>query len=359
MNKKIIDFIGVDLFAGAGGLSLGAKMAGIDVVLAIENDKYAASTYAFNHPETTVIIDNIQNINEIKVDSSSNSRRILFGGPPCQGFSYSNQKTRNRKNPSNWLLNEFTRLIDNWKPDWVLFENVRGFINTENKLFLNNLLSGFEEKKYTCTWFVLNAQDYGIPQRRSRFFLVASRHGIKIDIPDSQNTNVNVSQAISDLPSLPNGANKNYLEYCKSAENEYVEFLRGNLMGCTGHLVTNNSAQIIERYKHIPPGGNWQDIPEYLMQNYKDRTRCHTGIYYRLNKEEPALTIGNYRKAMLIHPWENRGLSVREAARLQSFPDSYEFKGSIGFQQQQVGNAVPPLLAKVVFDKIIDGERGI
>jgi DNA (cytosine-5)-methyltransferase 1 len=119
-------------------------------------------------------------------------------------------------------------------------------------------------------------------------------------------------------------------------------------------LVSKNSKSVIERYAYIPQGGNWEDIPETLMKNYADRSRCHTGIYHRLKEDAPSVTIGNYRKAMLIHPWEDRGLSVREAARLQSFPDNYQFMGSIGFQQQQVSNAVPPLLAKAVFEMIVD-----
>jgi DNA (cytosine-5)-methyltransferase 1 len=129
--------------------------------------------------------------------------------------------------------------------------------------------------------------------------------------------------------------------------------MRDGLAVSRNHLVTRNADFILERYRFVPPGGNWEDIPIRLMKNYADRDRCHTGIYHRLRLDEPSKVIGNYRKNMVIHPSQNRGLSVREAARLQSFPDSFVFKGSIGFQQEQVGNAVPPLLAKAVFDAIV------
>lgn len=354
MNEKP-NFVGVDLFAGAGGLSLGAEMAHVDVALAIEKDKYAAETYSHNHPHTRVINDDIENISEINVPLGS--QKVLFGGPPCQGFSYSNQRTRSKDNPSNWLLREFLRIVDVWIPDWVIFENVRGFVNTEGRLFLDSLISDFKEKGYACKWSILNAQDFGVPQNRSRFFLIASKAGHEVEFPIRKpNGHITVSQAISDLPSLRNGASVDMQAYQCDADNDYARDLRGTLSTCSGHLVSRNAEHIIERYKHIPPGGNWKDIPEYLMKNYTDRTRCHTGIYHRLRPDEPALTIGNYRKAMLIHPSENRGLSVREAARIQSFPDWYNFKGSIGFQQQQVGNAVPPLLAQAVFSVITNGE---
>lgn len=128
--------------------------------------------------------------------------------------------------------------------------------------------------------------------------------------------------------------------------------MRGSSIESSNNLVTKSSPEIIKRYRYVPQGGNWQNIPENLMNNYKDTTRCHTGIYHRLKEDEPSVVLGNFRKNMLIHPQQDRGLSVREAARLQSFPDWYEFVGSIGFQQQQVGNAVPPLLAKAVFTAI-------
>ena len=351
-QKKII---GVDLFSGAGGLSLGAKLAGIDVSMAIEKDYYAAETYKKNHPDTVIKNVDISTIETIDIDK--NTTTLLFGGTPCQGFSTSNQKTRTKENPSNWLFQEFIRLAKQWQPDWIVFENVRGIIETEKRYFLKEICNSFENIGYTCNWKILNASDFGVPQTRSRFFLIGSKNKKNIEFPSAmQITKTTVKQAFADLPELNNGANENELEYPNKARTNYAKSLRGELTSCTGHLVSKNSDVVVERYTYIPQGGNWANIPENLMENYTDRSRCHTGIYYRLKEDTPSVTIGNYRKAMLIHPWEDRGLSVREAARLQSFPDDYVFMGSIGFQQQQVSNAVPPLLAKAVFEVIVKKE---
>jgi DNA (cytosine-5)-methyltransferase 1 len=194
-----------------------------------------------------------------------------------------------------------------------------------------------------------------VPQSRSRVFIVGNLDGVKFTPPQPlRNKPVSCWEAIADLPELDNGADADSLEYRCDPISAYAKKMRGSQKHCKNNYVTRNAEHIIERYKHIPHGGNWEHIPEELMSNYADRSRCHTGIYRRLNPDNPSVVIGNYRKNMLIHPYQNRGLSVREAARLQSFPDSYIFSGSIGFQQQQVGNAVPPLLAKAIFKKILN-----
>lgn len=354
MRKNII---GVDLFAGAGGLSLGAKMAGIDVVLAIEKDNNSANTYLKNHKDTNVIIDDISNIKHIDVEHKNNIT-VLFGGPPCQGFSSSNQKTRNKKNPQNWLYSEFIRLANSWNPDWIVFENVEGIVSTEKGYFLKKLLYNFNDIGYNCIWNIFNASDYGVPQLRQRFFLIASKKRLNINLNKTGKKlkKVTVFDAIGDLPDVDNGNKINYLEYDKKHVSKYSKKMRTK-KGCTGHLVTKNSDIVIERYKYIPEGGNWQNIPNELMTNYKDKSKCHTNIYHRLSSGLPSITLGNFRKSMFIHPWQNRGLSIREAARLQSFPDYYDFIGTISSQQQQVGNAVPPYLSKYIFDIIIKMER--
>lgn len=349
--------IGVDLFSGAGGLSLGAELAGINVQFAIEADPHAALTYRHNFSKTKMVVTDIRRVKKTWVGKQK-EQTILFGGPPCQGFSTSNQRTRSAKNPSNWLFKEFVRMVKLYQPDWVLIENVKGIIETDNGIFLSYYLKGLKKLGYTLSHGVLNAVDFGVPQRRARLFVIGSLHGVELSLPRStMKKHITVDEAISDLPALENGACFDWLDYRAKPRSDYARAMRGRLQKSANHLVTDSALHIIERFCYVPQGGNWENIPEHLMNNYANRSRCHTGIYHRLKASEPSIVIGNYRKNMLIHPHEDRGLSVREAARLQSFPDWFEFKGSIGFQQQQVGNAVPPLLAKAVFETITAGNN--
>lgn len=346
----------IDLFSGAGGLSIGASMSGIDVRYAVELDKHAAATFELNHTNTTLLNQDIRKVTAAQFrDLNKKKQTVIFGGPPCQGFSTSNQKNRDMENSNNWLYKEYLRLVGEVRPDWVVFENVKGLIETENGFFLEAVLDGFKELGYTTSHFVLNSADFGVPQKRNRLFIIGSLHGVEIDKPKptvKEKKYITVKDAISDLPELENGDAPDIEEYSKAARTTYAKLMRGDLEKCGNNVVTNNAPHIVKRYGHIPQGGNWEDIPKHLMQNYTDVSRCHTGIYRRLKEDEPSVVIGNYRKNMLVHPWKDRGLSVREAARLQSIPDWFRFTGSIGFQQQQVGNLVPPLLAMVVFQTI-------
>ena len=346
---------GIDLFAGVGGMSTGAIQAGIDVVFAVECEKNAATAYKRNHPGCEVFPEDIRHLSSDKIKSIPRDPKgtIIFGGPPCQGFSYSNTRTRKAENPNNWLFEEFARVVATWLPDFFVFENVQGITNTAKGLFLDAILDEFDRLKYTTTYGLLNALSHGIPQDRTRFFLVGARTTKAVQLPQRPvATELTVRDAIADLPDLDNGASIDCVPYSNVHPSVYAQRLRNGSSECSANFVTNNSKEVLRRYSFVPPGGNWEDIPAAMMKNYKDRNRCHTRIYHRLHYDRWSTVIGNYRKNMLIHPSANRGLSVREAARIQSFPDSYQFHGSIGFQQQQVGNAVPPLLARAVFEAI-------
>ena len=342
-------------------MSLGAFLSGIPVTAAIEVDHHSARTYAANHSNTHLVIEDVKSLTSGSIRAFRRGIQdplVLFGGLPCQGFSYSNPRHRNRDNNTNWLFKDFLNIAHILKPEWIVIENVRGIGDTAKGYFLNRIVSGLTDESYRVTHGPLNAAHYAVPQNRTRYFIVANRTQRKYSLPPpNPQRHVTVRDAIRDLPELHNGNAENELPYGSHHPSDYAKTMRSSHMTCRNNLVTRNNPLVIERYKHIPQGSNWTALPSRLLSNYQDASRCHTGIYHRLRYDRPAVVIGNYRKNMLIHPVQHRGLSVREAARLQSFPDTYEFTGSIGFQQQQVANAVPPLLAKVVFASIMESEN--
>jgi DNA (cytosine-5)-methyltransferase 1 len=348
-----IEKIGVDIFSGAGGLSLGAENAGISITLAVEKDSAAAKTFEKNHPNAKVICDDITTINPLK--HVQRNPFIVFGGPPCQGFSLSNTKTRNEKNQNNLLFLEFVRFVQVLKPDWFLFENVEG-IKTFNKgKTVEEIKECFQKIGYTTSEDILYASDYGVPQHRNRFFMVGNRLGLDFSFPKKNPNKVSVLEAISDLPKLKNGDSFDKLPYKRDVDDvsAFAKKMRRKSNSALQNYVSRNMDYVLERYKYIQQGQNWKAIPPRLMKNYSDVNNCHSGIYKRLDASLPSVVISNYRKNMLIHPFEDRGLSVREAARIQSFPDNFIFEGTLMHIQQQIGNAVPPLLAEAIFKKIL------
>lgn len=339
----------IDVFSGAGGMSIGASMAGIKIDLAVENNEQAAETFRHNHPDAEVICDDVKNVS---IKNGHKNPFLLFGGPPCQGFSVSNTKTRNLDNSNNSLFEEFIRLVEEGNPKWFVFENVEGFVSFHKGKIVAELEERFQKLGYKTSYKILTASDYGVPQNRNRFFMVGNRLGIDFIFPEKTSERVNVKQAIGDLPILENGDSIEKLPYKKGRCSNYAKKMRQNSSFSEQNFVSRNKDYVIKRYEYIPMGSNWRSIPDELMANYADTSKCHSGIYKRLHLKKPSVVIANYRKNMLIHPQQNRGLSVREAARLQSFPDDFIFKGSLMHIQQQIGNAVPPLLAKALFEQI-------
>lgn len=346
---------GIDIFSGAGGLSLGAEMAGIRISHAVEINQSAARTFLRNHKGAVVHQGDIKNIKASELESKGKPAFIIMGGPPCQGFSMSNTRTRNMKNEKNFLFLEFVRLVREIKPTWFVLENVWGLTNINEGKTQTMIENCFKELGYTVKSRVLWASHYGVPQNRNRFFMVGNKNGIEFEFPMKFDYEVSVEEAIADLPVLTNGQMLDEAAYIIPFEqsSRYAQQMRVKSETAKQNYVSRNNDLVIERYHFIPQGGNWRDIPDYLMQNYADKGRCHSGIYKRLIANKPSVVISNYRKSMLIHPYQDRGLSVREAARLQSFPDHFIFEGPISHIQQQIGNAVPPLLAKAVFQQII------
>lgn len=344
---------GIDIFCGAGGLSLGAENAGISISLAIEKNRAAADTFAVNHPKVHILCKDIREIDPLKYVKKNPF--IIFGGPPCQGFSYSNTKTRNLDNGNNTLFEEFLRFVDSLQPNWFLFENVEGITTFNGGETVRSIKNYFQEMGYKTSEKVLYASDYGVPQHRNRFIMVGNRLDINFEFPDKLDKKVTVKDAICDLPELDNGASIDSLPYKKpnSKLSTYAKKMREGSGTARQNYVSRNKDYVIERYRHVRQGQNWSAIPREMMANYRNLDNCHSGVYKRLDSNSPSIVISNYRKNMLIHPIQDRGLSVREAARLQSFPDNFIFKGTLMDIQQQIGNAVPPLLAEAIFKRIM------
>ena len=242
--------IGVDIFSGAGGLSLGAEMAGYDVRMAVEMDKNAADTYKKNHPKALVLEDDIHNIVPVEQLALQADERvsIVFGGPPCQGFSTSNTMTRNMQNPNNSLFKEFLRFVSELNPEWFLFENVEGFMHFENGRIMNLVEQCFHDMGYQVKHRVLWASDYGVPQRRNRFFMVGNRLGINFCFPEPLGTKITVGDAIGDLPDLENGQMDATLSYKLPARqaSAYARMMRRGSKRSRQNYVSRNEDYVIE-----------------------------------------------------------------------------------------------------------------
>jgi DNA (cytosine-5)-methyltransferase 1 len=363
----------VDLFCGAGGLSVGFELAGFEPLFANDNDPFACETYAFNHPGVMVDPRNIEEITASEIIEASGERELplVIGGPNCQGVSLRGK--RDPDDPKNEMFFHFKRLIEGLKPDWFVMENVPGLLHKHNQGLATAIFEAFHSIGYRCGGEVLLAADYGVPQLRYRLFIVGNRHGLPIMFPDPTHKcpiefdnglfpNVHDSRppwltsqdAISDLPELANGGGDFEVCYNSPALTEYQQWSRNGGTRLYNHVCHRSSDSNIRLIKYIPQGKNWKSIPErYRPERFKHvALKDHTTTYGRLSTDSPSRTITTYfnniSSGAFTHPEQHRGISVREGARFQGFPDAYVFKGSLARQYRQVGNAVPPILARSV-----------
>jgi DNA (cytosine-5)-methyltransferase 1 len=356
--------IAIDLFAGAGGLSLGLRQAGFDIRAALEIDKNAAATYKRNHNHRVKVIEKSiigLSAEQFLEEAGLKKRDVMLvaGGPPCQGFSMANGHSRNHENPDqdskNQLVEEFIRFVDEIRPELFIMENVLGFLSMQAK-FNPPLVERFIPLGYSDTKvFTLNAADYGVPQLRKRVFIIGSKRGLDLKFEsavDSQNY-LNTKEALfGDLPHIRKGTAgyEEPVEYDKIAPvTVYQKYLRAKSEKVYNHITTISSEKVIKRFSNIKQGKNGLSLGKEIGIAIQ-----YSSCYKRLKASEPAITMSNFRKSMIMPPTQDRILSVREAARLQSFPDSFIFEGGISSMQQQVGNAVPPILGKFVAKKIIE-----
>ncbi len=382
----------VDLFAGTGGMGLAALSAaqfrdsGRIVWTAELNPRYVGviSRNYRKHSQTIGTVEQtpakcvpIDLSQACAVDVAKATRArwgridLMLAGPPCQGFSLANRRSRSHENPLNrlsLLAADFVRILE---PRVLILENVPGIRTLRMRSDTNETATEILQRRlrrlgYACTVIVLDAADYGVPQFRLRSFLVAARgfQSLPQDMlpppshgPERRFPYVTVKDALSDLPPVTNGSCAMEVNYVNKPSSAFQKRMRRFSDGrLTDHLTSRHSAYVLERYARIPQGGNWTSIRR-LLSNYSEVNRTHLNIYHRLQPNVPTRTIGNFRKAMTIHPWENRGLSLREAARLQSIPDWFSFADpaqpmtrevvpGLNAYQQQIGNAVCYLLTE-------------
>lgn len=374
----------VDLFAGAGGLSCGLEMAGFSPVLANEIVPEYSSTYRLNHPNTQLIVDDIRQVAESRVLQKCGIKvgelDLLAGGPPCQGFSV-NAPIRSLDDQRNHLFRDFIRICATLRPKAVLIENVTGMISLGRGTVVEQIHKELADLGYAVDHRILFAGHYGVPQMRFRTIFIAIRNPkASITFPDPRydaqaianfaggkyltipvlellrhtlERPTTVNDAISDLPPIEQGVRNELQEYVSAPQNWFQELLRKGSSSVRNHYSSRIAPINIERLKHIPQGGSWRDIPADLLPAGLKRARRsdHTKRYGRLHPEalcSTVLTKCDPHWGSFFHPTQNRIISVREAARIQSFPDKFEFTGSITDQYAQVGNAVPPLLARAV-----------
>jgi DNA (cytosine-5)-methyltransferase 1 len=354
-------FTAIDLFCGAGGLSEGFRQAGYRVLAGNDFDRAAGETFAKTHPEATFIGGPIQDISVDDLLRAAGLKvgqlDVLIGGPPCQGFSVYNHQ-RGLHDHRSSLYQEYLRLVAGLMPNWVVMENVTGMTSAGGGAAVTAILDGLRGLGYQVEHRVLRAEEYGVPQERRRILFVGNRLGLPIPWPKPTHGPglqpfVSVKDAIGDLMPLQNGQRGDRYGYATAPTSDYQQALRGNQTSVGNHSAGRISAINLQRLQHIPEGGSWRDIPFDLLPAGMKRAKRsdHTKRYGRLRWKGLASTIltkCDPHWGAFFHPAQDRTLTVREAARLQSFPDWFEFTGSQTEQYVQVGNAVPPLLGKAV-----------
>lgn len=343
----------IDLFSGVGGLSLGFELAGFTVEVANEYDPSIAMAYKKNHPSTKMIIGDITKLNLNSIFGVyKNKIDVLIGGPPCQGFSLKGKRL-SLLDERNFLFKIFFEVINIVKPKYVLMENVPNLLTTENGFFKEEIVALFNQYGYTVDCGVLNAADFSVPQNRKRAFFLAKYGKTGLKLPKGDSKKISVWDAISDLSFLSSGEGSDEQAYLYSPQTEYQSSMRSNSIKLYNHKATKHSLSALKRLDLIPPNKGREYLPSHLLTK-----SIYSGTWSRINQDDQSVTITTRfdtpSSGRFTHPFLNRALTVREAARIQSFPDTFVFYGNKQSQMKQVGNAVPPLLAKSLAKLIIE-----
>lgn len=332
----------IDLFSGAGGLSYGFERAGFDVLLGIDNDAKALETFELNHKGSKSICGDITKItyeNDIKPLIEDKKIDVIIGGPPCQGMSLSGP--RKFDDPRNKLYLSYIRLVQEIQPTAFVIENVPGLVGLFGGQIKDSIIEKFTSMGYTIQYKILCAADYGVPQNRKRVVFVGMKKG-EFSYPEPLKEKVTCSMALDDLPALEDELGTEHADYISKPHNPYQKLMRANSKEVRNHVAASHSDKVKKIISLVPDGGNYKDLPD----EYINSRNFHVA-WTRFASDKPAPTIDTGHRHHFHYKY-NRVPTVRECARLQSFPDDFIFLGNKTQQFRQVGNAVPPLLAEAI-----------
>jgi len=354
LSQETADFKILDLFCGAGGMSHGMhKNPHFNTEVALDINESLAITLKKNMPEAEVIIGDIKDvIVKKKVIDSAKQRGVnmIIGGPPCQGYSMKGKKL-GLEDPRNYLFIEFLNLVDQIQPQVFVIENVKSLLTTSKGWFRDQIISEIEKLDYHVDVGILNATDFGVPQTRDRAIFICCKTK-KITLPHpTVNHLVTVKDAIFDLAYLDSSEGEFEQEYINMPNSEYQKMIRKNSKKLYNHKASNHASIAIKKLKMIPPEKGKEYLPKELLGKQQFKS-----TWGRLKWDKPSPTIDTRFDAASNgtnnHPFLHRTITPREAARLQSFDDNFIFYGSKVAVRAQIGNAVPPLMAKAIADKI-------
>ncbi|MEG1311400.1 MAG: DNA cytosine methyltransferase [Romboutsia sp.] len=347
----------IDLFSGCGGISQGFKETGkFEIVGGIEFDELASKTFKHNFPNSKAIHGDITKI-DVK-ETSFEDVDVIVGGPPCQGFSALNRWNKDlEEDPRNKLFYDFLRFVSEIKPKAVLIENVRQILTSKDGYARKKICELLEDMGYNVCYSVLDSSDYGVPQNRKRAFFVGIRHDIGRFNFDNMRKfyqpKVTVEEALSDIYDIEEVAKNDINGYgykLGSIKSEYQRIMRdGDELN--NHFIYYPIQSVQDKMKFVPEGGNWKNVPPEMFKS--QRNNRHSNYLKRLDSQSQSITIDTGHN-VYFHPKFDRVPTVRESARIQSFPDGFTFLGNKGQQLRQVGNAVPPLLAKALASGILE-----
>ena len=336
----------IDLFCGCGGLSYGFEKAGYNILLGIDNDSKALETFELNHYGAKSICGDITEVTyeeDIKPLIGDQKIDVIIGGPPCQGMSLSGP--RKFDDPRNKLYLSYIRLVKDIQPKAFVIENVPGLVGLFGGQIKDSIIEKFTEMGYQIQYKILCAADYGVPQNRKRVVFVGIKKG-EFVYPEIHENKVSCSMALSDLPTLEDELGEEVLDYLMQPQNEYQKIMRKNSEVVKNHIAANHSDRVKKIISLVPDGGNYKDLPD----EYINSRNFHVA-WTRFASDKPAPTIDTGHRHHFHYKY-NRVPTVRECARLQSFPDDFIFLGNKTQQFRQVGNAVPPLMAQCIAEQL-------